>query len=342
MADPLPSSASGARDSLVGRVLSDRFKILSLIARGGMARVYRAEQLGVGRVCALKVLSAGPFGLRDPAFHGRFLREASLTSRLTHPNTVQVFDYGATDDDFYFIAMECLEGRTLQQTLREGGQLSESRSVRIALQICAALQQAHGIGVIHRDLKPANVFLVERDGQRDLVKVIDFGLVKDLSVHEEEPADTDTLTGSPRYMAPEQVTGRPVDARTDVYALGVVLYEMVTGKVPFDGPNAVAILMGHAKKPLRPVRDLNPMVSRSLEQIIGRCLEKAPEDRFHSMEEVITALDGLRALPSTPPGSPLSTENRTPPPEPQSWRPGTVRTPLAFAKILLGPSTNRG
>jgi serine/threonine-protein kinase len=237
--------------------------------------------------------------------------------------------------------MECLEGSTLQQTIREVGRLSESRSVRIARQICAALQQAHGIGVIHRDLKPANVFLVERDGERDLVKVIDFGLVKDLSVHEEEPADTDTLTGSPRYMAPEQVTGRPVDARTDVYALGVILYEMVTGKVPFDGPNAVAILMGHAKKPLRPVRELNPAISPGLEQIVARCLAKAPEDRFDSMDGVMTALDGLGALPSVPPASPLSTENRTPLPEPQPWHPGTVRTPLAFAKILLGPPTDR-
>src|SRR6187549_505088 len=148
------ATKSGAPDPLLGRVIADRFKIVSLIARGGMGKVYKAEQSPLGRLCAIKVLNPNYNGDADPEFHRRFFREASITSRITHPNSVTIFDYGKTDDDVYYMAMEYLDGQTLHQALREAGVMNEYRVGRITSQICRALREAHKLGVIHRDLKP--------------------------------------------------------------------------------------------------------------------------------------------------------------------------------------------
>src|SRR6201992_3318 len=174
------SKSTGAPDPLIGRVVNDRFKITALIARGGMGKVYRAEQAPLGRVCAVKVLNPSYAGEQDPEFHKRFFLEASIASKLTHPNTVTIFDYGKTDDDIYYIAMELLEGRTLHRALREQGPFLPDRTMHIARQICRSLREAHGMGVIHRDLKPANVYLLQHGDEGDVVKVLDFGLVKNL------------------------------------------------------------------------------------------------------------------------------------------------------------------
>src|SRR6185295_1924072 len=152
------ATKSGAPDPLIGRVIADRFRIVSLIARGGMGKVYRAEQAPLGRACALKILNPNYNGDADPEFHRRFFREASTASKITHPNSVTIFDYGV-DDEIYYMAMEYLEGQTLHHALREHKTLPEDRAGRIAQQICRALREAHAIGVIHRDLKPANIFL---------------------------------------------------------------------------------------------------------------------------------------------------------------------------------------
>src|SRR5450432_2592256 len=153
-------SKSAAPDPLIGRMVNDRFKIISLIARGGMGKVYRAEQAPLGRLCAVKVLNPNYSGDNDPEFHKRFFLEASIASKLTHPNTVTIFDYGKTDDEIYYMAMELLEGVTLHRAIRENGPFSEDRTAHIGRQICRALREAHTHGVIHRDLKPANIFLV--------------------------------------------------------------------------------------------------------------------------------------------------------------------------------------
>src|ERR1700684_3223713 len=231
------SKISGAPDPLIGRVINDRFRIVSLIARGGMGKVYRAEQSTLGRVCAIKVLNPNYAGEHDPEFHKRFFLEASIASKLTHPNTVTIFDYGRTDDDIYFMAMELLEGVTLHRAIREVGCFPEERVAHIGRQICRALREAHALGCIHRDLKPANIFLVEHGDEPDFVKVLDFGLVKDVRSDikpEEQLTQTGLFMGSPKYMAPEQIRGEKVDARTDIYSLGIIMYEMCTGKVPFD------------------------------------------------------------------------------------------------------------
>jgi eukaryotic-like serine/threonine-protein kinase len=284
--------ASGP-DPLLGRAINDRFKVTGLIARGGMGKVYKAEQAPLGRICAIKVLNPNYSGEHDPEFHKRFFLEASISSKLTHPNTVTIFDYGRTDDNIYYMAMEFLEGRTLHRGLREEGPFVEERATHIARQICRSLREAHSLGVIHRDLKPANVYLIEHGDEKDFVKVLDFGLVKNIDESKgEDLTQTGLFMGSPKYMAPEQIRGEHVDARTDIYALGVILYEMVTGKVPFDRPNSVNILMAHVNEPVPRLREMNPsiQVSEALEGTIYKCVEKNPDDRYKSMDEVLGAL----------------------------------------------------
>ena len=305
-----PPAANGSvkgsgPDPLIGRSINDRFKISALIARGGMGKVYRAEQAPLGRVCAVKVLNPNYSGEHDPEFHKRFFLEASISSKLTHPNTVTIFDYGRTDDNVYYMAMEYLEGRTLHRALREEGPFTEERCTHIARQICRSLREAHSLGVIHRDLKPANVYLIEHGDEVDFVKVLDFGLVKNIDETKgEDLTQTGLFMGSPKYMAPEQIRGEHVDARTDIYALGIMMYEMLTGKVPFDRPNSVNILMAHVNERVPHVREMNPsvQVGELFEQVIYKCVEKNPDDRFKSMDEVLGALKrsgGAAALTGT-------------------------------------------
>jgi serine/threonine-protein kinase len=287
--------ASAAPDPLVGRVIQDRYTLTGVVARGGMGKVYKAEQRPLNRVCAVKVLNPNYAGDQDPEFEKRFFLEASIAAKLTHPNTVTVFDYGRTEgeDGFYFMAMEYLEGQTLQRAIREAGSFTEERACHVARQICRALREAHGLGVIHRDLKPANVFLVQHGDESDFVKVLDFGLVKNVSDSKtEDLTQTGLFMGSPKYMAPEQIQGQRVDARTDVYALGVILYEMLTGKVPFDRPNSVHILMAHVNEPPPDMRTMNPnlAISPELEGLVLSCLAKSVDERPDSMDAVLAAL----------------------------------------------------
>jgi eukaryotic-like serine/threonine-protein kinase len=285
-------SSKGEPDPLIGRVINGRFKIVSVIARGGMGKVYKAEQSPLGRLCALKVLSPKYEGDRDPEFHKRFFLEASTAAKLTHANTVTIFDYGQDGDDLYFIAMEYIEGRTLHRALREEGPLDEIRTAHIAGQICRSLREAHGLGVVHRDLKPGNILLADRADERDVVKVLDFGLVKDVTGEAEDLTQAGLFMGSPKYMAPEQILGGEITARTDVYSLGVMMYEMLTGKVPFDRGASVGTLMAHVNDPLPPMRQVNPKLQASptMENIVNRCLEKEPNKRFNSMKDLLNAL----------------------------------------------------
>jgi eukaryotic-like serine/threonine-protein kinase len=299
-----PASGSqrvAAVDPLIGQVFSQKFKILSLIARGGMGAVYKAEQAPLGRACAVKVLTPNLEDEQRVDFQRRFFKEASVAAKLTHPNAVTIYDYGRADDGQFFMAMELLDGQPLVKAVREGGPIPEDRAVHIGRQICRALREAHSLGVIHRDIKSANIFLVQRaEGEEDFVKVLDFGLVKDID-GDDQPAATEDMTqagalmGSPKYMAPEQIQGEKTDGRTDIYALGVVLYEVMTGRVPFDKSTTIATLMAHMSEQPLPLSQANPMitVSPAFEQLILRCMAKSPDDRFSSIDEVLGALKRL-------------------------------------------------
>ncbi len=308
---------SKRKDPLIGKVIHGRFKVLSLIARGGMGKVYRAEQSPLGRICALKVLNPKYEGDEDPEFQRRFFLEASTAAKLTHPNTVTIFDYGR-DGDTYFIAMEYIQGRTLYRILREDGTFTEERVARIMRQACRSLREAHTLGVIHRDIKPANIVLSSTADEADTVKILDFGLVKEMAEDKEDLTQQGLFMGSPKYMAPEQILGNAVSAPTDIYSLGVVAYELLTSKVPFDEGASVKTLMAHVNDPPLPVRAANPRASISLdmEAIIMRCLAKEPEDRFLNMDGLLLALtrvegggsltESLRAGPLVTPPRPVA------------------------------------
>jgi len=338
---PGPQPVSDAHitetDPLLGRTLNDRYRIVEQIGSGGMGRVYKAMQAPLDRLVALKVLGAGHD--RDPNFYKRFFLEASVTAKLTHPNTITLYDYGRTDDGVFFIAMEFIAGRTLSQAMQADGPLAQERVIHIAQQICRSLREAHGLGIIHRDLKPANVMLLRQHDDHDFVKVLDFGLVKFFSGESPEVDITNagTFMGSPHYIAPEQARNQNPDQRCDIYSLGVLLYHMLTGRVPFTAPAPVDIILKHLHDAPVPLHELRPdlNISRGLEDIVLRCMAKSREERFQSMDELLAQLKAVRAqltgMASPNSGPPAHGESTNPnlpvmaqtPPTPQ---PG-LRTP---------------
>src|SRR5438105_13643079 len=279
-------------DPLLGRVINDRYKIIEAIGHGGMGRVYKALQAPLDRVVALKVLGAGHD--RDPNFYKRFFLEASVTAKLTHPNTITLFDYGRTDDGIFFIAMEYLLGRTLSAAMQQDGPLAQERVIHIAQQICRSLREAHALGIIHRDLKPANAMLLRQHDDHDFVKVLDFGLVKFFSGDNPEGDITNagTFMGSPHYIAPEQARNQSPDQRCDIYSLGVLPYHMVTGRVPFTAANPVDIILKHLHEAPVPPRQARPElhIDPRMESIVLRCLAKERAERFQSMDDLLAAL----------------------------------------------------
>ena len=282
-------------DPLIGKVLNERFTILEPLGVGGMGRVYKAMQAPLDRVIALKVLNPKYAGSKDPGFERRFFLEAAMTAKLHHPNTITVHDYGRTDDGVYFIAMELVEGETLQARLARDGALQWPKALHIAGQIARSLREAHKLGMIHRDLKPANVMLLQEETDSDMVKVLDFGLVKSLlgdgplSPTDTELTQAGVLLGSPLYMAPEQARNE-ADARSDIYALGVVLYQCICGKPPFTGKESIDIIVKHIRE--KPIQLKAHVIDLPVEvnALVMKCLEKEPANRFQSMDELLESL----------------------------------------------------
>jgi serine/threonine-protein kinase len=281
----------GAGDPFVGRDLDGRYTIAEKLGEGGMGAVYRARQHSMGREVAVKVLA--PSLVRDASAIKRFLREAKLASRLAHPNIVSVLDFGQTHDGVFYLVMELVNGRTLQEELVRVGKLPLPRILRIATQICDALEAAHALPIIHRDLKPANVMLLTTG--RDPVKVLDFGLAKSLSAEASSMmTSSGALLGTPTFMPPEVANGLPVDDRADQYSLGCMLFVMACGRPPFVTESIPEMIAMHGTVPAPPVRG----VPKPVAAVIDRLLLKHPEDRYESAAAVRDALEQAVAMSS--------------------------------------------
>ncbi len=281
--DPRPAGP----DPLVGMTLADRYRIVAQLGAGGMGIVYKVEHTRIGKLMAMKLLS-GELS-RDESVVRRFKREAELASRLSHPNTVQVFDFGHTDNGLTYLVMELVAGEDLGRVVRHEGPMSPLRMARIVAQVCSSLAEAHGMGIVHRDLKPENVMLVRSpDGRHEVAKVCDFGLAK-LRQGPEQQSDVTghgAVVGTPYYMSPEQIRGEDVDLRTDVYALGGVIYKLVTGHPPFHAPSPMAVFAKHlTEQPTPPSRRVAG-VPPSVDEIVLRALAKRREDRFPDVESM--------------------------------------------------------
>ncbi|MBI2376344.1 MAG: serine/threonine protein kinase [Deltaproteobacteria bacterium] len=282
------STPMPARTLPTGTVIADKYEIIGLLGEGGMGVVYEAIQRPIDRPVALKLLVGSD---RDTA-RERFEREAKAASKLQHPNTVTVYDYGHTKDGHSYLAMERLVGHTLGRELHLNGALDQGRSIRIFRQVAASVLHAHKSGVVHRDLKPDNVFLSTVGDTKDFVKVLDFGLAR-LTRGVENLTAAGAVFGTPRYMSPEQATGDTADERSDIYALGVILYEMLLGKVPFEAEQPVALLLMHVQTPPPRFRDVRPdlKLRPELEPIVTRALAKKPEHRFQSVGELLETIE---------------------------------------------------
>jgi eukaryotic-like serine/threonine-protein kinase len=274
-----------AEPDLIGTEVNGRYRVLELIGEGGMGKVYLAEHVEIGKRVALKVLH--PSYSRMPDLVERFRREARAASKIGHPNIVDVTDSGTTADGSVYFVMEYLEGVELGSVIEREGALDVARALKITGQICRALAAAHREGIIHRDLKPENIFLITRDGAADVVKVLDFGIAK---TTEAEAARERRLTspgmamGTPEYMSPEQAAGRPADARCDVYALGAIMYEMVTGIPPYSGDNFMEILTKKATVDPPPPLLVRNELPAQVSDLVSAAMARNPADRPQSME----------------------------------------------------------
>ncbi|HEX8123512.1 MAG TPA: Stk1 family PASTA domain-containing Ser/Thr kinase [Solirubrobacteraceae bacterium] len=301
-------------------VVDGRYRLVSRLGSGGMADVWCAEDLQLGRQVALKLLHRR--FAEDADFVERFRREASSAAGLQHPNVVSVYDRGEFDGTYY-IAMEFLDGVTLKDLVKRDGPLPSDRAIDLAIQILRAARFAHKRGIIHRDLKPHNVIV---DGE-DRAKVTDFGIAK---AGASDMTETGSILGTAQYLSPEQAQGLAVNAQSDLYAIGIVLYEMLTGAIPFDGDSAVTIALKQVSEPPLPPSRLNPSVSPELEAVVLRALAKEPAQRFADADEFIAALEAARAGMGDSGGA--STTAFMPVPAPA---PGVVEEEVVYAEPLV-------
>ncbi len=290
-------------DPLIGMVVSDRYRIVRKVGEGGMGAVYQAEHALIEKRIALKILFQD-LTRRDDLV-ARFLQEAKSASRIGQENVIDISDFGQSAEGLVYIAMEFLDGQDLGQVLRSEGHLPWSRARPILMQIAKALRAAHKHGIIHRDMKPENVYLVQREGHPDFVKVLDFGIAKVVTTDDSEgPRLTQTgmIFGTPEYMSPEQAQGHPPDHRLDVYAVGCIMYHMLTGSVPFTADSFMGILTKHLLEAPVPLRQRRPdlEIPADVEAVCLRALEKDRERRWPDMDTFYRALGAAGGLPFEP------------------------------------------
>ncbi len=274
-------------DSLLGQILADKYRIEERLSEGGMGTVYRGTHVLMDKTVAVKVLR--PSLAADEKIVARFSREARAASRISHPHALSVTDFGEAENGVVFLVMEYLSGLTLKELIRQEGPMPLPRAVELLRQVGGALDAAHCEGVVHRDLKSDNIMLLSSSGT-DYAKVLDFGIAK---IKEREgdydPGLTapDLVIGTPQYMSPEQCSQSPVDARSDIYSLGVILYEMLVGHVPFTGGSPTAIMLKHLQQPAPSVLDERDDVPEAVGRVVARAMEKRPEDRYETVRELV-------------------------------------------------------
>ncbi len=288
---PTTNSGLTHQNDLIGQLVADRYQIIELLGSGGMGAVYRAEHVHMRKSVAFKVLHRELTHLSDVV--ARFEREAIAAARITHPNVAAATDFGRLPDGACYLVLEYVQGDSLRQTLRQSGPLDVDRALRIAKQVALALGAAHEAGVVHRDLKPENVMLVQGASEPDYAKVLDFGIAKiHMRDQEEQPALTrmGTIFGTPEYMSPEQALGQTADARTDLYSLGIMIYEMLTGRTPFADTELVAVLTRQMTEIPPPLpADIDP----SIAALVSHLLAKRPSERPQNAQEVVTRIETL-------------------------------------------------
>ncbi|HEY4394975.1 MAG TPA: serine/threonine-protein kinase, partial [Polyangia bacterium] len=297
------ASPPAADDPLIGTMVSDRYRVIRKVGEGGMGAVYQAEHALIEKRIALKILFADLTRRSDLVM--RFLQEAKSASRIGHENVIDISDFGQSPSGLVYIAMEFLEGQDLGKTLKAEKSIPWMRARPILMQITKGLRAAHGRGVIHRDMKPENVFLVQKEGKTDFVKVLDFGIAKVVSADDNDgPRLTQTgmIFGTPEYMSPEQAQGHPPDHRVDVYAVGCIMYHMLTGAVPFTADSFMGILTKHLLEPVVPPRrrrpDLN--IPPAVEAVCLRAMEKERDKRWPDMDAFYQALGAADGVPFEP------------------------------------------
>ncbi len=330
------------QDPFIGReLLEGQFRVVQKIGTGGMGSVYKAEQAAMNRMVAIKILHPKLAARKDLV--ARFRREARAMSQLTHPNTVRVFMYGELPEDgSLYIVMEHLDGKNLNQTVRRGGPMTADRAIPILVPVCHALHEAHNMGIVHRDLKPENIFLCTQGGLTDFPKVLDFGLAK-VTEQQMRPGSViltqeGMVFGTPEFMSPEQAQGKTLDARSDIYSLAVILYEMLTGKLPFTAKTPMEYIQKHVTAEPIPLNERVPerQFDPGLWTVIRRAIEKDPDKRFQSAKDFAEALD--------PYGRPGNVPTPTPPvTAPVSLRPSGKKGPgtgmlvgVALACLVTG------
>ncbi|MEZ4435877.1 MAG: serine/threonine-protein kinase [bacterium] len=293
VADPPPPPPRKG-DDIVDRLIGGKYRIISLIGEGGFGAVYRAEQQPVGRIVALKVIRGN--AKDDAELRARFLREARSVARMQSPHIVTLYDYGEEPDGLLYGVFEFVDGRSLDRVITEDGALPVSQAVTWTIEVLEALSVAHDHGIVHRDLKPANIMIAKGSWGNQQARVLDFGIAKVVD-HEGDEFNQTVATrqglilGTPHYMAPEQAHATDIDGRTDLYAVGILMYAMLSGRPPFDGKSAYSILEAHVTKPVQDVLVLLPSaVPEGLRQIIGKAMAKLPDQRWSSAREMAEAL----------------------------------------------------
>lgn len=323
---PSSHSSHPPADPFIGKQI-EKYRILKQIGEGGMGVVYEAEHIHIGKKVALKILREDYTKKQDVV--ERFKQEARSASIIGHPNIIDVTDFGYTNDGRVFFIMEYLEGEDLATILENERALKWHRAVKIALQVCHGLEAAHSKGIIHRDMKPENIFIVHPNTKDEKVKILDFGIAK-MSILDHESkrlTRTGVVFGTPEYMSPEQAAGKTIDKRVDIYSLGVIMYEMITSKVPFTGDSFMAILSKHIFDKVPPLKEVSPNlhIPESLEKTIYKCLEKEPENRFESAAQLASALESVLSEDETT----VSVEIKLEPPK-------TGQTPKPRALEIIG------